>query len=166
MNTNNCLCGKRGLVTQRPGGHCWRVIACRSSVMFGDKVGFGSAFFVHHDLLASLLIPALGNYYRKVAIAETGLNEAVIACALERYRLANGKLPAALDALMPQFLDKVPLDVCNGLPLVYKPGNGRDFILYSVGWNGTDDGGITVMKKGNTAGPEPSEGDWVWPEYE
>jgi hypothetical protein len=118
-----------------------------------------------HDLFVRILLPALGKYYLKVATGETGMNETMIACGLERYRLANGKLPATLDELVPRFLDHVPLDVCNGQPLIYHPAGDRDFVLYSVGWNGKDDGGITVMKTGKTGGPEPSQGDWVWPQY-
>jgi hypothetical protein len=120
---------------------------------------------LHHELLVTMLLPSLQKYYQKVALAETALNEAIIACALERYRLANGKLPDPLDQLVPKFLDHVPMDVCNGQPLIYHPGSGRDFTLYSVGWNLTDDGGKTVLKSGKSADVDISEGDWVWPSY-
>ncbi len=118
-----------------------------------------------HDFFVRILLPALGKCYLKAATGETGMNEAMIACGLERYRLANGKLPATLDELVPKFLDHVPLDVCNGQPLIYHPIGDRDFVLYSVGWNGKDDGGFTVRKAGQTGGPEPTQGDWVWPQY-
>jgi hypothetical protein len=36
------------------------------------------------------------------------------------------------------------------------------FILYSVGWNETDDGGVVVLKKGRTPSIDRKEGDWVW----
>jgi hypothetical protein len=45
------------------------------------------------------------------------VDQARIACALERYRLANGKYPAALADLIPRFLDKIPADVITGKPM-------------------------------------------------
>ena len=119
----------------------------------------------HHDVLATMLLPSLEKFYLKVAVGETAVNETIIACALERYRLANGKLPDTLDLLVPQFLDRLPLDVCNGQPLIYRPLDGHDFVLYSVGWNETDDGGTTVRGKGTTPEPDSTQGDWVWPPY-
>ena len=41
-------------------------------------------------------------------------NEAQIVCALERYRLAHGEYPGTLDALSPQFIEKIPHDIIGG----------------------------------------------------
>ena len=41
---------------------------------------------------------------------------------------------------------------------------GDRFQLYSVGWNEKDDGGKVVMNKDGKT-PNPTEGDWVWPQY-
>ena len=41
---------------------------------------------------------------------QTLVNEAYIACGLERYRLAHGQYPETLDALVPQFAEKLPHD--------------------------------------------------------
>jgi hypothetical protein len=135
------------------------------------QFGSGGSFF-KHNMLSALLLPALGKIYHKAAITQTAVNETMIACALERFRLSNGKLPTTLDALVPKFIDHVPLDICNGQPLVYRPGKGNQFVLYSVGWNETDDGGTTVTGTGSPpprhdldATPDPDQGDWVWPEY-
>ena len=64
------------------------------------------------------------------------------AIALERYRLAHGEFPESLDALAPQFIAKVPHDVIGGQPLKYRRTADGQFVLYSVGWNETDDGGV------------------------
>jgi hypothetical protein len=86
---------------------------------------------------------------------QTLANEAFVACGLERYRLAHGQYPESLEALVPQFADKLPRDIIGGQPLKYhRTADGR-FVLYSVGWNEKDDGGVP----GKTA----TEGDWVWP---
>jgi hypothetical protein len=70
---------------------------------------------------------------------------------LERYRVAHSAYPEILDALVPQYLDKIPLDLIGGQPLHYRRTNEGKFLLYSIGWNEKDDGG----KPG-------SDDDWVW----
>ncbi len=110
-----------------------------------------------HDVLATLMVPSLGKSYQKAAQGQTGVNLSIVACAVERYRLANKTLPGTLDELVPKYLDQVPLDVCNGKPLVYRPVSDRNFLLYSMGWNETDDGGAGAA--------DARDGDWVWPQY-
>jgi hypothetical protein len=87
------------------------------------------------------------------------VNLARTACALERFRLAHGKYPEALDALAPQFIAKVPHDPIDGQPLHYRPTDDGQFILYSVGWNEKDDGGTVVLTKGGSV--DLDAGDWV-----
>jgi hypothetical protein len=65
---------------------------------------------------------------------------------LRAYQLTHGKLPENLDALVPEFLDKVPVDAFDGQPLHYSPDRK---IVYSVGQNLKDDGG-------NDSRPGPS----------
>jgi hypothetical protein len=83
-------------------------------------------------------------------------NEAQIVCALERYRLAHGEYPETLDVLAPQFIEKLPHDIIGGQPLHYRRIEGGIFLLYSVGWNETDDGGVPGTLS------DPKQGDWVW----
>ena len=67
-----------------------------------------------------------------------------------------------LDALTPRFIETLPHDIIGGQPLKYhRTGNGQ-FTLYSVGWNGTDDGGAVVMKKTQKTAIDLDNGDWVW----
>ena len=78
--------------------------------------------------------------------------------AVERYRRKYGKLPEELKQLVPEFLPEVPLDVKNGLPLLYLKGKipvedsagKRRWIdgcrVYSRDINGKDDQG--TRKKG------------------
>jgi hypothetical protein len=88
------------------------------------------------------------------------VDQARIACALERYRLANGQFPDALDALAPKFIGKLPHDIIDGQPLRYRRTEDGQFVLYSVGWNGTDDGGKVELTK--HGGVDLTKGDWVW----
>jgi len=87
---------------------------------------------------------------------QTLVNEAQIACALERYKLANGNYPETLDALAPQFIEKIPHDIIGGEPLHYHRADDGKFILYSVGWNEKDDGGTPGTLQ------NVNQGDWVW----
>jgi len=66
---------------------------------------------------------------------QTWVDQARIACALERCRLANGKYPDTLAALVPQFLDKIPRDIINGKPMSFARTDEQNFKLYSIGWN-------------------------------
>jgi hypothetical protein len=57
-------------------------------------------------------------------------------------------------------MEKIPHDVIGGQPLHYRRTDDGQFVLYSVGWNETDDGGVVGETKGKVAGFE--FGDWVW----
>jgi hypothetical protein len=57
------------------------------------------------------------------------LDQAIVACALERCHFANGSYPASLDALVPRFLNRVPLDVCDGKPMKYRLQPDGQFVL-------------------------------------
>ena len=60
--------------------------------------------------------------------------------AIERYRNEHGTLPDTLDALVPPFLDAVPIDPFDGAPLRYErlPAGYK---VYTIWYNGVDDGG-------------------------
>ncbi|MGA2138797.1 MAG: hypothetical protein ABSH14_08055 [Verrucomicrobiia bacterium] len=112
---------------------------------------------LHHHVMAGLLLPALQRITLKAAIAQTVSDQAALACALERYRLANGQFPETLGALVPRFISPMPHDVITGEPYKYRRMDDGQFVLYSVGWNEKDDGGVP----GKTLFDE-KEGDWVW----
>lgn len=94
------------------------------------------------------------------ARGQTAVDQAVIACALERFRLAHGEYPEALDPLAPQFIAALPHDLIGGQPLKYRRAADGTFLLYSIGWNEKDDGGIAGLTKDGKEDPE--NGDWVW----
>jgi hypothetical protein len=93
---------------------------------------------------------------------QTYVDEARLACALERYRSANGKLPETIEALAPRFIEKIPNDVIDGQPLRYRVKAGGNYVIYSIGWNETDDGGEVVWTSGKTPTVDIAKGDWVW----
>jgi len=122
---------------------------------------------IRHQLMARMLLPALYRVTLKAAFAQTAVDEAAIACALERYRMVNGQFPENLDSLVPQFISQLPNDVISGEPYKYhrtaepssqsSAATSGQFVLYSVGWNETDDGGVP----GQTLFDD-KQGDWVW----
>jgi hypothetical protein len=118
---------------------------------FDKSLGIFSAY----KILAALAIPNYSRAFQTTAHNQTMADEAQIACALERYKLANGNYPETLDALAPQFIETIPHDIIGGQPLHYRRTDDGKFLLYSVGWNETDDGG----KDGGT---DFTKADWVW----
>lgn len=85
----------------------------------------------------------------RFAFTQTTVLQAKIACAIERFRIDTGTFPSSLDALVPNYLSRPPVDPGSGKPFIYQTID-NSYLLYSVGWNGLDDGGII------------DKGDWVW----
>lgn len=106
-----------------------------------------------YTIFAKMLIPALSSAAKRVGRAQVTIDQAVVACALERYRLAKGQYPETLDALTPPFLAKVPPDVMDGKPLRYRREADSTYVLYSIGLNGKDDGGIRRSIKDEVVTP-------------
>jgi hypothetical protein len=132
----------------------------------GGRWGRQAAGVLRHQIIAAMLLPSLSRIPLRAALSQTSANQAVLACALERYRLVQGAFPETLDVLAPKFIDTLPHDVIGGDPLKYRRSDGR-FILYSIGWNAKDDDGLIALKKTNL--PDrfmrqeiKEEGDWVW----
>jgi hypothetical protein len=113
----------------------------------------------NHRVMSRMLLPSLSKCFQRTALAQTGVSEALIACALERHRLANGRYPDNLQALIPAFLLSLPRDVFTGEPLKYRLENDGRFLLYSIGWNEKDDGGAVIA---GASDQHLAEGDWVW----
>jgi hypothetical protein len=121
-------------------------------------------------LFLTFIVPRLKEMWSDeydFTFAQSAANQATIACALERYRLANGQYPETLDALVPNFIAALPDDVMNGQPLKYRRLDDGRFLLYSVGFNRTDDGGQPCPRglnweKQPDYQPDLGQGDWVW----
>lgn len=85
--------------------------------------------------------------------AQTHLDQARLAIALERWRLARGAYPETLAELVPDFIAAVPVDTYSQKPMIYRRQDGGTFLLYGVGQNRMDDGGKV----------DPQERDDIWP---
>ena len=104
--------------------------------------------------LAGVAVPNFFKALQTCTRDQTEMNQAVLACALERYRRAEGHYPETLASLAPRFIERVPHDLINGQPLKYQRSQNGSFTLYSVGWNEKDDEGEVSSNR--------EQGDWVW----
>ncbi len=86
------------------------------------------------------------------------------ACGVERHRLEQGGIPESLEALVPRYLTRVPLDPVDRAPLRYRRDGERRYLVYSVGPDGRDDRGETLVRQAHGEGPRGADsvGDWVW----
>ena len=101
-------------------------------------------------IMTGLLLPALEKYALRDANHRAQLRTALVGIAVERYRLAHeSNVPDALSLLVPAYLEKVPVDPYDGATLRYKR-TGTGYIVYSIGPDATDDGGIEPPN-----GPKP-----------
>ena len=108
------------------------------------------------NLLIAMLLPAL----ERAGIAHdrgvTWTACAKLAIALRLYRMKHDEYPDKLTQLVEgKFIDKLPTDPFSGKGYIYRK-EGKGFIVYGVGQNGVDDGGMKVDPK------DRDRGDLVW----
>ena len=117
----------------------------------------------NHRLLTGMLLPAISKSVDKAQYIQVRHDQALIACALERYFLAESKYPGNLSELTPKYFDKIPLDKMSAKSFNYKVDGTKGYLLYSVGKNLEDNNGqIALQKSGKNADINTSEGDWIW----
>jgi hypothetical protein len=119
---------------------------------------------IRKNIFLSVLMPALtkvANYSHRSRID----SEATLTIlAVMQYEKEHGEYPESLDVLVEKrLLTEVPLDPFSDKPLIFRQTD-NDFILYSVGYNLTDDGGTRIKdRKGNFLNWR-YEGDGIfWP---
>jgi hypothetical protein len=77
--------------------------------------------------------------------------------AVARYqRDHGGELPATLGDLLPAYMSAVPIDPYSGRSLQYRQASGA-YAIYSIGYDGTDDGGANLLEtyRGTVLRPQP-----------
>lgn len=111
-------------------------------------------------VIAAIMARAATYAFLRPTLIQAGLKQATIACAIERYRRAKGAIPERLDQLVPEYLAAIPADPVGGAPLRYRV-DGAQYVIYSVGWDARDAGGIVSRRSGDQQ-LKDKEGDWVW----
>jgi hypothetical protein len=75
--------------------------------------------------------------------------------ALRCYQSDQGHPPSGLNELVPKYLERMPSDPFSGKPMVFRT-TGTNWLLYSVGEDGMDDGG---QRAGRPVSGVVSKGD-------
>ncbi len=106
-------------------------------------------FYNRSDFSYDLLNGSIGSQYGVI----TNRRMTATALAIRLYELDKGQMPETLDELVPEYLPAVPQDpFFDGVrPIGYLP-NAELPVLYSVGFNGVDDGGLDQEAEGFTVG--------------
>jgi hypothetical protein len=113
--------------------------------------------------LSQVAMPAILRVAKTIAATQTILRSLAAACAVERYRMAHGRLPATLEDLVPAFLPSVPTDPLTGKPLCYKPSESRSYLIYGTGWDQTDNAGSGVTSITSLSTKTMNQPDWGVP---
>ena len=90
------------------------------------------------QILYYMTVPAVAASLATKAKGDVQLQATRTILALRAYQLTHGQLPKDLSALVPEFLEAVPVDDFDGQPLRY---SAEKKMVYSVGKNLKDDGG-------------------------
>ena len=99
------------------------------------------------DPITDMLMPSFGNMRINEVSADTQNALLSVTLALRAYKLDHGAYPPTLAALAPQYLQAIPPDpfALSG-PVLYKR-TGTNYLLYSVGPDGKDDGGRAIFDR-------------------
>lgn len=122
---------------------------------------------LENNPLSRMLIPPPTRLAEAEARVHAQLEGTALMAAIEAYAHENGVYPGALHALYPGFLSRPPAaDPFSGAPFGYF-SNGNNYVLYSVGYDLTDNGGVPsnnvrvpntdIVLHGREAPPEPEE---------
>lgn len=108
-------------------------------------------------LLSLILAPSYHSVHDLYLRSDSGQRGALLLIGLKRYENKNRCWPENLDDIKGFAKEESFIDPTNGQSFVYEHIDG-DFVLYSKGRNGIDDGGIGY------SGDEAKEDDvYIWP---
>jgi ABC-type transport system involved in multi-copper enzyme maturation permease subunit len=103
-------------------------------------------FKVYKRIMSAMILPAYSRVNVQQAIYNAHLDTFKLALALRIYREDHGYYPDTLSSLAPGIIPEPPLDPFTGKDYIYRR-EGKGFIVYSVGPNEKDDGGIYDTKQ-------------------
>ncbi|MBI4583937.1 MAG: hypothetical protein HY717_07935 [Planctomycetes bacterium] len=119
---------------------------------YGPMEGYKSVKSLNNGvgkIILGFLLPTLWHSVLEKDKAEFYMAALQAELALRCHRLARGRLPESLEALVPEYLPAVPLDPYDGKPLKYDPAKR---ILYAVGQD--------LMDSGGSSEPDPEKACW------
>lgn len=111
-------------------------------------------------ILGKMLGPSFFRLKEDETKTESRIALAQVAMALKLYKGAHGHYPESLSSLSPEFLSELPSDPFTGEALQYAR-DGEGFLLYSIGLNGFDDGGLAETEEdGKKVDPDTDDIAW------
>ena len=124
----------------------------------------------------AVMIPSGDDIARSGEVVTQLRDATLVSIALELYHREHGAFPESLDELVPAFLEEIPLDRFDGKPLKYHL-TPEGPVLYSVGTDRDDDGGVApefgnalewftpteveAARRGDPEAPTIPDGDWI-----
>jgi type II secretory pathway pseudopilin PulG len=105
-------------------------------------------------IMVTMAASSLDRAIEKTVECQTQVDQSLISCALERYRLAHGAYPSSLDALVLEYLTKIPNSPIDGKPMNYSVKPDGSFLLWTPSWN--------LQSLDGKPGQFIGEGDIVW----
>lgn len=125
--------------------------------------GFGNQKRSPRNYLAKIITPALTSVNQRGFEMAASLDLALVACAVERFQIREGKYPEKLADLVPSFLTAIPSDrMGKGGDRIRYHRIGNRYRLYSVGGNGTDEGARVEFRAPGGKKIDRNAGDLVW----
>lgn len=126
--------------------------------------------FMRHELRKQpnpfMMVPSWWQARKSIQTAESVHHRAVsrvrlleTELALCCYRAEHGAPPAQLTQLVPQYLQRVPQDPFGRQPLIYR-AQGTNWLLYSIGPDGVDDGGSPAGRRISGKGDLLFDSSW------
>lgn len=108
----------------------------------------GSSLYHITRILSYISVPSMGDRIKTNYELAVERRAAAIALAIRLYRFDHAsQYPPKLEDLVPDYLPSIPRDAMasDGRPLGYRP-NATPPVVYSVGSNGKDDGGVGAFQ--------------------
>ena len=93
-----------------------------------------------------------------------------VSLAIRRFEQKEGRIPRSLGDLSPAYLGAIPCDPFDGKPMRYRVNLDGSWLIYSVGYDGEDNGGVRIVRPGGsvfssdvvlTADEPPLTMNWV-----
>lgn len=109
----------------------------------GNQIADATADLILDNLSSLLLIAITAE---RQSQAQAALEP--VALALAAYHIDQGGYPPLLQSLIPEYLEVMPADPLGNKSLRYRR-QADGYLLYSVGTNLTDDGGVQDFREGD-----------------
>jgi hypothetical protein len=145
----------------------WRAALLSARQLRDQLIHAQGGFLSHPSSDATYMYcPATLGIPAHMIYSQTVINQATIACALERYRIEKGSYPESLDDVKLADGKPLPVELLTGKPMSYRRTSNGKYALWSSSFDEKNHGGQRVLDKKN---PEKTRfksedyaGDWVW----